>query len=53
MVFRVGDSPTNIIPPLMPWHAVRARLRPALQPRTSSGTMISLMLPYAVVFLIS
>ena len=51
-VFRVGDSSTNIITPLMPYMPFVIAAAQRYDPKAGTGTMISLMLPYSVAFLL-
>ena len=51
-VFRVGDSSTNIITPLMPYMPFVLAAAQRYDPKAGTGTMITLMLPYSIVFLI-
>jgi aminobenzoyl-glutamate transport protein len=50
-VFRVGESATNIITPLMPYMPFVLAATQRYDPRAGIGTLITLMLPYSVVFL--
>jgi aminobenzoyl-glutamate transport protein len=52
-VFRVGDSCTNIITPLMPYLPFVLACTTRYDPRAGTGTMVALMLPYSVAFLLS
>ena len=47
--FRVGDSPTNVISPLMPYLALVVVVMQRYDKRSGIGTLISMMLPYAIV----
>jgi len=49
--YRVGDSTTNIITPLMPYFPVIIAFAQRWDRRSGLGTLISAMLPYSVVFL--
>ena len=51
--YRVGDSSTNIITPLMPYFPLVVVFCQRYVKNTGIGTLISLMLPYSIVFLIS
>jgi aminobenzoyl-glutamate transport protein len=53
VVFRVGDSCTNIITPLMPYMPFVLACAQRYQPGAGPGTITSLMLPYSAVFLVS
>lgn len=48
--FRVGDSVTNIITPLMSYFPLILTFAQKYAPTAGVGTMIALMLPYSVVF---
>ena len=50
--YRVGDSTTNIITPLMPYFPLVVAFSKDYVKGTGLGTMISLMLPYSVVLII-
>ena len=49
--YRVGDSSTNIITPLMPYFPLVVVFCQRHMTSTGIGTVISMMLPYALVFL--
>lgn len=49
--YRVGDSTTNIITPLMPYFPLVVVYCQRYVRGTGIGTLVSLMLPYSVVFL--
>jgi aminobenzoyl-glutamate transport protein len=51
--YRVGDSTTNIITPLMPYFPLVVVFAQRYVRNTGIGTLISMMMPYAVTFLIS
>ena len=48
--YRVGDSTTNIITPLMPYFPLVVVYCQRYVKRTGIGTLVSLMLPYSVTF---
>lgn len=48
--YRIGDSITNIITPLLPYFPIIIAFARKYQPQTGIGTMISVMLPYSVAF---
>ena len=48
--YRVGDSVTNIITPLNPYMVIIVALIQHHLPRAGLGTVVALMLPYAIVF---
>jgi aminobenzoyl-glutamate transport protein len=50
--YRVGDSPSNVINPLMPYFALIVTFVRRYDPGAGVGTVIALMLPYAVVLLV-
>ena len=47
--YRVGDSPTNVLTPLMPYFALMVVFAQRYQRDAGIGTVIALMLPYAFV----
>jgi aminobenzoyl-glutamate transport protein len=51
--YRVGDSTTNIITPLMPYFPLVVVYCRRYVKGTGIGTLVSLMLPYTVVFLVA
>jgi aminobenzoyl-glutamate transport protein len=50
--FRVGDSTTNIISPMMSYFALIVAFFEKYDPKSGIGTVIATMLPYSVVFLV-
>ncbi|AOS98441.1 p-aminobenzoyl-glutamate transport protein [Microbulbifer aggregans] len=50
--YRVGDSSTNIITPLMPYFPLVVVYCQRYVKSTGIGTLVSMMLPYSVVFLL-
>ncbi|MEE2731724.1 MAG: AbgT family transporter [Pseudomonadota bacterium] len=50
--YRVGDSSTNIITPLMPYFGVVVAFMQRYQKDLGVGTIMSLMLPYSMAFLL-
>jgi aminobenzoyl-glutamate transport protein len=50
--FRVGDSSTNIITPLMPFFPLVVVYARRYTKEAGTGTLISLMLPYSMAFLV-
>jgi aminobenzoyl-glutamate transport protein len=46
----VGDSVTNVITPLNPYVVILLVFMQRYVPRAGIGTLVSLMLPYTVVF---
>jgi aminobenzoyl-glutamate transport protein len=51
--YRVGDSTTNIITPLMPYFPLVVVFSQRYVKNTGIGTIVSLMLPYSVMLLIT
>lgn len=51
--YRVGDSVTNVITPLNPYMVIVLAFLQRYAPKAGIGTLIALMLPYAVVFAIT
>jgi len=49
-IFRVGDSVTNIISPMMSFFALIIGYFEKYQKNAGLGTLISTMLPYTIVF---
>ncbi len=52
-VYRVGDSVTNIISPMMSFFALILVYLEKYDPKAGIGTLISTMIPYTIVFFIS
>jgi len=52
VAFRIGDSSTNIITPLMPYFGVVVAFVQKYDRDAGIGTIISMMLPYSAAFLI-
>lgn len=50
--FRVGDSCTNIITPLMSYFPLILTFAQKYDPKAGIGTLIATMLPYSVVFIV-
>jgi aminobenzoyl-glutamate transport protein len=50
--YRVGDSPSNVINPLMPYFALIVTFVRRYDNTAGVGTVIALMLPYAVALLV-
>jgi aminobenzoyl-glutamate transport protein len=48
--YRIGDSFTNIITPLMPYMPLIIAFAQKYEPRIGLGTLLALMLPYSVAF---
>ena len=51
--YRVGDSTTNIITPLMPYFPLIVTFSQKYHTKTGIGTLISVMLPYSLTFLVA
>ncbi|MDP2226301.1 MAG: AbgT family transporter [Moraxellaceae bacterium] len=52
VAYRVGDSSTNIITPLMPYFAMVVAFAQRWQKDAGIGTLTALMLPYSVILLV-
>lgn len=52
MAYRIGDSTTNIISPLMSYFALVVAFSQKYDEESGAGTIISTMLPYSVIFFI-
>lgn len=50
--YRIGDSSTNIITPMMSYFGLIMAFVARYQPKAGVGTLIAMMLPYSVAFLI-
>ncbi len=53
LAYRIGDSTTNIISPLMSYFAMIIVYLQRYDKKASFGTLISTMLPYSIAFLVS
>ena len=51
--YRVGDSVSNIVTPLLPYFPLVVVYAQRYVKNTGIGTLVSMMLPYTVIFLIS
>ena len=51
--YRVGDSVTNIVTPLMPYFPLVVVFSQRYVKTTGIGTVVSLMLPYSAVLLVT
>lgn len=51
--YRVGDSASNIVTPLMPYFPLVVVFCQKYVKKTGIGTLVSIMIPYSVVFLVS
>lgn len=49
--YRIGDSTTNIISPMMSYFALIVAFTTRYDPKAGIGTVIAMMLPYTLVFL--
>ncbi|MGB5326191.1 MAG: AbgT family transporter, partial [Pseudomonadales bacterium] len=52
MAYRIGDSTTNIITPLMPYFGIVLAYAQRYQPQLGLGHVIALMLPYSLALLL-
>jgi len=52
-LYRIGDSSTNILTPLMPYFPVVIAFGQQYNPDLGIGRLIALMLPYSLLFLVS
>ncbi len=52
VVYRIGDSVTNIISPMMSFFALIIAFFQKYQPRAGLGTVMATMLPYTLVFFV-
>ena len=52
VAYRIGDSTTNIISPMMTYFALIVAFLERYEPKAGIGTVIATMLPYTVAFLI-
>ena len=50
--YRIGDSSTNIITPMMSYFGLIMAFVAKYQPKAGVGTLIAMMLPYSVAFII-
>ena len=50
--YRIGDSTTNIVTPLMPYFALVVVFCQKYVRNAGIGTLMALMIPYSIVFLI-
>ena len=53
MAYRIGDSTTNVITPLIPYLALVVTIARRYEPRTGIGTLMAAMLPYSVALLLA
>jgi aminobenzoyl-glutamate transport protein len=52
VVYRIGDSVTNIISPMMSYFALIVAFLQRYEPKAGIGTIIATMLPYSLVFFV-
>lgn len=52
LAYRVGDSTTNIITPLMPYFPIVLTVCRKYEPTLGLGTLLTVLLPYSVVFFV-
>lgn len=52
VAYRVGDSVTNIISPMMSYFALIIAFFQRYEPKAGIGTLVATMLPYSMVFLV-
>jgi aminobenzoyl-glutamate transport protein len=53
VAYRIGDSTTNVISPMMTYFALIVAFVERYDPRAGIGTVIATMLPYSVAFMIA
>lgn len=53
LVYRIADSTTNIISPLMPYFAIVIAFAQKYDKKVGIGTLISTMLPYSIAFTVA
>nr|WP_066450086.1 AbgT family transporter [Cytobacillus gottheilii] len=53
LVYRIADSTTNVISPLMPYFAIVIAFAQKYDKKVGIGTLISTMLPYSIAFTIA
>ena len=51
--YRVGDSPTNVLTPLMPYFALMVVFAARYQRDAGIGTVIALMIPYTLILTVA
>lgn len=52
VIYRIGDSVTNIISPLMPYFAIIVAFAKKYDKDSGIGTLVSIMIPYSIIFFI-
>ena len=53
MAYRIGDSTTNIISPLMSYFALIVAFSEKYDKKSGVGTLITTMVPYSIAFLVA
>jgi len=53
VAYRIGDSSTNVVTPLNPYLVILLVLAQRYVPRAGLGTLVALMLPYSIAFLVT
>jgi aminobenzoyl-glutamate transport protein len=53
VVYRIGDSVTNVISPMMSFFALIIAFFQKYDPKTGIGTIIATMVPYSIIFLVA
>jgi aminobenzoyl-glutamate transport protein len=53
VAYRIGDSTTNIIAPMMSYFALIVAFMERYEPKSGIGTVVATMLPYTVTFLVA
>jgi aminobenzoyl-glutamate transport protein len=51
--YRIGDSTTNVVSPMMTYFALIVALGTRYEPKAGISTVIAAMLPYTIAFLIT
>jgi len=51
--YRIGDSSTNIVTPLMPYFGIVVAFAQRHDANAGIGTLMALMLPFAIAFTVS
>jgi aminobenzoyl-glutamate transport protein len=51
--YRVGDSVTNVVTPLLPYFPIIIAFARRYDPDVGLGTLVAAMMPYSVAFLLS
>jgi aminobenzoyl-glutamate transport protein len=52
VVYRIGDSVTNVISPMMSFFALIIAFVQKYNPKAGIGTIIAVMIPYSIIFLV-